>query len=125
MKNVPAGYMGVQARLYTSNGTLKLSSSYVYNSTAIINELAYTSETSSSGYFYSHTQVKLYNGDGYNTYNAYKSPNIAAPTSLDIFMDSYGVTKNNEIYGSALLAEIIGQEPDLILAVGTDGLRVM
>ncbi|WMM26058.1 hypothetical protein RBU61_05115 [Tissierella sp. MB52-C2] len=119
--NVPAGYMGVQARLYTSNDTLKYSSAYVYNEIAVINEYAYTSATSSSGYFYSQSQVKLYNGDGYNTYNAYQSPNAAVPTSLDISMDSYGVTRNNETYGSALLAEKIGQEPDLILAVGTDG----
>lgn len=30
-KNAPTGYMGAQARLYTSSGTLKYSSSMVYN----------------------------------------------------------------------------------------------
>ncbi|KXG74029.1 hypothetical protein AN618_24160 [Fervidicola ferrireducens] len=29
--NVPTGYMGAQARLYNSDGLLKLSSSWVYN----------------------------------------------------------------------------------------------
>lgn len=69
-KNAPTGYMGAQARLYTSSGTLKYSSSMVYNDSPVINIYAYSSRTTSSGYFYAQSKVSFYNGNGYtSSYN--------------------------------------------------------
>lgn len=117
--NAPAGYMGAQARLYTSSGSLMYASSTVYNSSAVINIYAYSSRTTSSGYFYSQTRASFYNGNGYTTYTANKSPNAAVPKS--IAKEDYEINNNNETYGSGLLAESLGVDPDLIAAVGTNG----
>ncbi len=121
-KNAPAGYMGAQARLYTSSGTLKYASSMVYNDTAVINVYAYSERATSSGYFYSQSKVNFYNGNGYTSYTANKSPNAAVPSALNSNIE-YSVNVNNETYGSGLLADALGIEPDLIAAVGRDGIE--
>lgn len=121
-KNAPAGYMGAQARLYTSSGTLKYSSSMVYNNTAVINVYAYSERTTSSGYFYAQSKVSFYNGNGYTSYTANKSPNASVASVLDPNI-GYSVNANNETYGSGLLADTLGIEPDLIAAVGRDGIE--
>ncbi len=117
-KNAPAGYMGAQARLYTSSGTLKYASSTVYNDVAVINIYAYSPRTTSSGYFYSQTKASFYNGNGYTTYTANKSPNASVPKALGT--KGYKTNKNGETYGSGLLSASIGEDPDLISAIGTD-----
>lgn len=112
--------MGAQARLYTSSGTLKYSSSMVYNDSPVINIYAYSSRTTSSGYFYAQSKVSFYNGNGYTSYTANKSPNASVASTFGSNI-GYSVNENNETYGSGLLAETIGIEPDLIAAVGIDG----
>lgn len=119
-KNAPAGYMGAQARLYNSSGTLVYSSSMVYNSSPVINVYAYSERTTSSGYFYAQSKVSFYNGNGYTSYTANKSPNAAVPSALNSNV-GYSVNANNETYGLGILAETLGIEPDLIAAVGRDG----
>lgn len=119
-KNAPTGYMGAQARLYTVGGMLKYSSAMMYNSSPSINVTAYSNATSDPAYFYAQSKVEFYNGDGYSPYTANKSPNAIIPTALDSNI-GYNVNANNETYGSGLLAETIGIEPDLIAAVGRDG----
>lgn len=119
-KNAPAGYMGAQARLYTSSGTLKYSSSMVYNDSPVINVYAYSARTTSSGYFYAQSKVSFYNGNGYTSYIANRSPNASVASAYDANV-GYGVNANNETYGSGLLSETLGIEPDLIAAVGRDG----
>lgn len=114
--------MGAQARLYTSSGALKHSSSMVYNDNPVINIFAYSPRTSSSGYCYSQTKASFYNGNGYTTYTANKSPNAAVSTSLSN-IDEYNVSTSNKTYGSGLLAEIIGEDPDLISAIGISGVE--
>lgn len=125
-KNASSGYMGAQARLYTSNGTLHRSSSFVYNSSPAVNVIAYSSRTKSSGYFYAQSKIRLYNGDGYNTYTAKKSPNgtVSRARSSEVSATddfTYSVNEFNETYGSGLMADIAGEEPDLISAIGTNG----
>lgn len=119
-KNAPAGYMGAQARLYTSSGTLMYSSSMVYNDSPVINVYAYSARTTSSGYFYAQSKVSFYNGNGYTSYIANRSPNASVASVSDAYV-GYGVNANNETYGSGLLSETLGIEPDLIAAVGRDG----
>lgn len=112
--------MGAQARLYTSSGTLKYSSSMVYNDSPVVNIYAYSARTTSSGYFYAQSKVSFYNGNGYTSYTANRSPNASVASVSDSTI-GYSVNANNETYGSGLLSETLGIEPDLIAAVGTDG----
>lgn len=119
--NAPTGYMGAQARLYTSSGTLLYSSNMVYNSSPVINVYAYSDRTTNTGYFYAQSKVSFYNGNGYSSYVANRSPNATVTTTSTI--GSYAVNAQNETYGSGLLAEELGVEPDLIAAVGVDGVE--
>lgn len=135
-KTVPAGYMGGQARLYTSTGDLKSSSSVLYSTSAALNltilgERYWTEDT-----YYSQAKVQFYNGDGYVGFDANKSPYIVLsnssssvssetnqlPYNLDL-QEEYGVNKYGQTYGSALLESKIGKEPDLVSAVGTNGIQ--
>lgn len=118
--NAPTGYMGAQARLFNEDDELICASSMIYNSSPVGNVLAYSDTISESGYFYAQSKVRLYNGNGYNTYYAYKTPYATIATRE---MDSYAVNEFEETYGSGLLVEEFGVEPDLIAAVGVDGTK--
>lgn len=106
--NAPTGYMGAQARLYTSTGDLKYASSTVYNSSNVINIYAYSKSTSASGYFYAQTKASFYNGNGYTAYTANRSPNAAVTTDLDFA--EYDVNECGETYGSGLDSAEIGED---------------
>lgn len=115
-----AGYIGAQARLYTEEGYLKHSSEMVYNDVTV-DVYAYSDATSDSGYFYSQSRVCFYNGNGYDYFTAYRSPNLAVPASLVNL--EYERNDNNETFGSGLLTELLGVEPDYIAAIGIDGTK--
>lgn len=119
--SVPVGHMGVLAGLYNSNGTLVKQSGWYYNANVQFGIGVYTQGTG-SGHFYSFGKVAIYNGNGYNTYDTTKSPNIAA-TSFASFknISEYKVNVNGETYGSGLNEIIYGELPDLIEAYGTNG----
>ncbi|MCR4430337.1 MAG: hypothetical protein NUV45_04870 [Tepidanaerobacteraceae bacterium] len=126
--NVPTGYMGIKARLYNSDGDLKVSSRWVYNDEELAGFNVWTDEYTTSGDYYSWGQVKLYNGDGYNTYTTYKSPIVTLGSSKfslkkprEIPNYRYQVNEYGETYGSDAYADIIGEEPDLVAATGIDG----
>lgn len=126
--NVPTGYMGAQARLYNSDGLLKLSSSWVYNDRELAGFNVLTKNYTTAGDYYSCGQVRLYNGDGYNTYTTYKSPIVTLGSTKSSLLKSKGISnykyqinEYGETYGSAIYAEILGKEPDLIAAIGIDG----
>ena len=84
-----------------------------------------------NGSYYSHGKVKIYNGNGYNTYYTYKSPIMTLrdgrkPLSLYITTEhiddsGYEVNSNGETYGSGSKEAILGVAPDLIKARGVDG----
>lgn len=129
---VPTGYMGVLPRLYNSSGTLVKSGSWTYNESAYSGMSVLSGDYSLSGTYYSCGQVSLYNGNGYSTYNTNKSPNLTRSSSTytsnnteqteTLELDtSYSVNENGETYGLGLSASTIGEEPDLIKALGIDG----
>jgi len=64
---VPAGYIGAQARLYNSSGTLIKDTGMSWNKNAAY---GYSSETPymsvSSGYYYSSGYTQAYNGNSYS-----------------------------------------------------------
>jgi len=75
-QTVPAGYVGAQARLYNSEGSLKLSSNWMYNSSSNVTGVQpSTSIYTTRGTYYSSGFSQAYNGSGYNNYGTYRSPN--------------------------------------------------
>ncbi|WP_422446435.1 peptidase [Thermoanaerobacterium sp. DL9XJH110] len=127
-QNVPTGYMGAKARLYDSDANLILESSWEYNDEELAGFNTWTKTYTTSGNYYSFGQVRLYNGDGYNTYSTYKSPIVTLGSSKssllkprDISNYRYQVNEYGETYGSNAYADILGEEPDLVAAIGIDG----
>lgn len=124
--NAPTGYMGGQARLYNSSGTLVQSSTMTYNTSKVYCFFVYSPATSTAGIYYSQSKAEFYNGNGYTSYTGYKSPNNTlsrSTTQADISMlqTEYALNSAGETYGSALSEYTIGYEPDLISAIGTNG----
>lgn len=123
MNYAPVGYMGAQARLYSSSGVLKASSTWVYNEgTSYPTASGSLTYKTTSGYYYSKGQVKFYDGEGYITYTSAATPNFA-PTRSVISDKNVIIQKNDngEIYGSGLFLDEIGVQPDLIIAEGING----
>jgi len=126
--NVAAGYMGANGRLFNSSGNLLKETGMLYNITdyyfqvAVINSGVYSGNGA-----YSQGEVKLYNGDHFVSDTLYKTKTIGvsgAPAALlaDQLSDGeYPVNSSGKTYGSAVLADIVGYEPDLISAIGTKG----
>lgn len=75
-KQVPAGYMGAQSRIYnSSNDALVSYSSMAYSGSTLWSfgsDSVYNSIT--SGSYYSKGLTKVYNGDGYGSYSTFQSP---------------------------------------------------
>ena len=123
MDSAPLGYMGGQARLYSSAGVLKKSSEWEYNTwTEHPSVLPRFSYETSSGYYYSKGQARFYTGNGYATYACTATPNYAPTRSVAKFA-SVPIQRNGngEIYGSEIFLGEMGVQPDLILAEGTNG----
>lgn len=123
MNYAPVGYMGAQARLYSSSGVLKASSTWVYNEgTSYPTASGSLTYKTTRGYYYSKGQVKFYDGEGYITYTSAATPNFA-PTRSVISDKNVIIQKNDngEIYGSGLFLDEIGVQPDLIIAEGING----
>jgi len=75
--NIPVGYMGCQAQLYDSNNNLIAYTNWSYNKIAE-NSMGIIrwGDSYNSGYYYSRGKTAAYNGNGYNYYWAYISPNL-------------------------------------------------
>lgn len=121
--SVPIGYLGGQARLYSSSGVLKKSSEWEYNEySKYAMVLPLFSYSASSGYYYSKGQARFYTGDGYVTYACTATPNYAPTKSINSFSSmTIQRNENGEIYGSEIFLNEIGVQPDLILAEGSNG----
>lgn len=119
---IPVGYIGTKSQLYSSEGILKHATTWAYSQGAGTVELTSSSYSATSGYYFSQGQVKLYNGSGYNYYDAYATANFAPGRTA--IPDSYTTIEENahgEIYGSKFFLNQINVEPDLILAEEVDG----
>ena len=73
--NVPTGYIGVKSRLYKSDALCK-STDFIYNTSRAAGLSNSTSGDCGSGTYYSKGVSAAYNGNGYDTYNTFQSPNI-------------------------------------------------
>lgn len=119
-ENVPVGYMGLNSNLYDDEGALVKTSGWQYNDKSAAGMSISGGKYYKEGTYYSKGQVKLYNGDGYNTYTAYATPNMA--------IKSYNLTQidvndNGQTYGSDMLTYYEEDIPDLILAIGINGVK--
>lgn len=142
--NVDNGYMGANARLYNSAGTMKGSSGMTYNKSRISGFAVYSVKTSVEGTYYAQTAAEFYHGNGYTKFVGYKSPNLVlsqkklasilrseelTDSSTSVYIEElknkteYSINSNNETYGSGVSAQTIGHDPDLIEAIGTNGLK--
>ena len=77
--NVPPGYMGALPRVFSASGALCIEGSWVYNpgSSNGIEAAAYRPAAyCGSGYYYSSGESRVYNGNGYDTYTSFNSPNL-------------------------------------------------
>ncbi|GEM_PF-700201 len=135
---VPVGYMGANARLYNLSGSLVRASGTFYNTSTVSAFYVYSTGISTSGQYYAQNTGSFYNGSGYTNFTGYKSPNQTLSSSgtksastagaekvLEdlISKNEYDINENGETYGSALSSYTIGIEPDLIAAVGTNGVN--
>jgi len=77
LSNAPAGYMGTSAYLYNSAGTLIANTGWKYNSSSANMLYSLTQSTTTKGTYYSHGYTQAYNGNGYHTYRANRSPNMS------------------------------------------------
>lgn len=123
----PTGYMGAIARLYNSVGVMCKSTSWTYNSSAAAGVSVQTPYNSYPyrGTYFAKGQIKLYNGNGYNTYDTNQTPYVSNNTTLasqsTTNIINYQINENGETYGSGLYSDVLGKEPDLISAYGIDG----
>ena len=130
-QRVPAGYMSAQSTIYNEDKSL-IKSSHMSSNTSSINfhyqetpELV-TNETLlyvSGSYEILSGTGRVVSGD-VNTIEYYDgSFSVVRPRSLmeEDGITEYPVNADGLTYGSLLYANEIGEEPDLISAVGTDG----
>lgn len=130
----PAGYMGVQAKLF-KDGALCGQATLFYNSTPVTTISSGISPPGGCGpgTYYSQGLSQAYNGNGYTTYQTLRSPNQGFPASVGaasagrrVDQVTAGTTNwrrnaDGLTFGSALDAKTPADEPDLILAVATNG----
>lgn len=115
---VPVYYMGAQARAYNEAGGLIHSSEWTYNQ--IVDNYVFAAfEESYTDRFYSKGQAKLYTGTSYLTKSCPQNDAELCPALAGI--TEYAVNAAGQTYGSAMLADVIGYEPELIAAVGDNG----
>lgn len=72
---VPAGWMGVRARLYTGGGSLSVESGTGYNGVAACGYSLSSPTKYTSGSWYGWTIAYGWNGGGYNAFTIPRSPN--------------------------------------------------
>ena len=136
--NVPAYYMFAQAELMDSDGYAVESSRWELNTKPTYWVSAVTDTYYANESFYSRGRVRL-GKDQFFLYAPTTQPSggirtlaegtgpskdFEVPESIlsTLRVDgSYQQTRGGKTYGSALLAEVVGYEPDLIAAKGTNG----
>jgi hypothetical protein len=116
---VPTGYMGAYAGVYDSSNNLKTSGSWYFNPVASSSCIQDSGLYATNGTYYAMGYVKFYNGSDYSKdYVTTKSPYISNRMAIS----AYEVNENGETYGcSGANALAIGEEPDLISSIGSDG----
>lgn len=131
--NPPIPYIRYQARLFNSTGRLQLASSVVYSYTDNCPRAITGFWEGDRAFSRGWTWVKDFEDNEeqrplYATQTVYMGRSASEGSrilaSLETSLDDnnqYPVNQVGESYGLAVLADIVGEEPDLIAAVGVDG----
>lgn len=129
--NVPAHTIGARARVYDGNSQLLAQTDMMYNTRDIYFMVA-SVDVPGTGVIYSKGEVSIQTESSYTfqTLNCLptKSVNGGAKSYANFSeeaiqtMATYGVNDKGETYGSSMFSERNGGNPDLISAVGNNGL---
>ena len=116
--NVPIGYMGAQARLMTPDLSIVYTGAVVYNWVSSAGVVAYSpSTTDDSKIFYAKSKVYLYNGNGYDEYEANMSPyTMITRGSGDMSID-------NGLHDMESTFKKVNEEPEFLPAIGRNGIK--
>lgn len=122
-RNVPPMYMGARARMYEMNvGAIYKATDWYFNerTSAGVDTYVY-SYVDFGDYYYSRGEVQIYSGKGYIGYTANPSPYMLL--GMDDQVVTVNRNENGEIFGSEIFLEKIGVKPDLIYAIGENGVE--
>lgn len=121
--NAPTGYMGGYPRLYNSNYSLVKAGTWTYNENPSSAMGLSTGKYVGTGTYYGKGQVRYYNGNGYSEYTTTSTPFVQVRSLQNIpAYANYRVNVNGQTYGSDYFAEYKGGLPDLISAIGNNGI---
>lgn len=127
--SLPAGALGASAMLCDNTGATIASTEMTYTTSSIYFAFSVTRTRSYPTPVYATgTVCVVYNGQEmrYDTQKTETYGRSALVASLAENLDkdgNYPVNAAGESYGSALLSDVVGVKPDLITAVGEDGVR--
>lgn len=126
--DIPAGQVGAEARLYNGDtGSLISSSGMKYSTSDYYFHVVYTNYKTVSSSVYSKGKVAIKIGSDVVTLDSRKTATVGGSSRLAALAQSldaegnYPVNLRGETYGSAMLSDIVGNDPDLIAAVGIGG----
>lgn len=124
---VPAGCLGTNAILCNGDGDVIESTGTIYNTNADYFTYALTTHGGYDDEVYSQGQATVVNGVDRLTFDLPKTITRSRSALVNSLMDTleadntYPVSASGETYGSVLLADVVGAWPDLLSAVGDDG----
>ncbi|NBI09917.1 hypothetical protein D1641_07785 [Colidextribacter sp. OB.20] len=128
---LPAKYIGVSAEIRNTSGKILISRPVKYNAAAESWIWQETSSARGEGTIYSTGKAYLSNGSQSVEYDLPRSANVSTGRWAAAFQalaeetltaeGTYPVNAKGQTYGSAALSKVVGYEPDLLAAVGIDG----
>lgn len=127
---VPAGWMEVMAEVLDYNtGKVVKSTAMEENTRSTYYMYAVTETYNTSNPVCSRGRYRVYDGTQNRTGFAYETEPVPGTRAISKSLlstleanGSYPKTKAGETYGSVLLADVVGYEPDLISALGLNGI---
>lgn len=120
--HVPAGQIGAQARIYSTSGVMLAESAVMWNTSTSNIQGAWVKYSGNSNYY---SMGKVYIGKNKKTTYVFETARTGFISGYSlgspVEVMNYPVNQNGETYGSSLYASNIGEEPDLVLAIGING----
>lgn len=122
-QSVPAERMGVQPRLFKSGALCKITNWWI-NPTPSSRFSAQTSGDCGPGSYNSHGFVEVWSEDHWVEYVTFPSNPLNYPAAAAAQTETIAETQENsqgQTFGSALDVQEPSSQPDLVLAIGTEG----
>lgn len=121
-KSVPAGYMGAYLRVFRGGAQISYKGTN-YSTVATSSFAVSTYVNGSSGTYYANGSLSAYDSSTghYKVVTVLNTPNLQRALEPAFSATEYPLNQKGLEYGSALSAESIGHEPDLVYTVATNG----